>query len=153
MPKEFIFFFQKKEKYLNINLTTITEYDSKPKCPVAFSHEQPINTLGEVLAKNCKTQLVMISGGTSGIASLTMRHVKGIIAARVGKWFNGACVREVVCPRKSQSPDLPLPHGLAPSETMVSDHGLSTENPRNKGASGPGAPIFGFGLADPATKG
>ena len=39
----------------------------------------------------------------------------------------------------SQSPDLPLPHGLAPSETMVSDHGLgpplSTENPRNKGFS------------------
>ena len=58
---------------------------------------------------------------------------------------------------KSQSPDLPLPHGLAPSETMVSDHGLgpplSTENPRNKGFSGPGAPIFGFGLGDPATKG
>ena len=26
---------------------------------------------------------------------------------------------------------------------------LSTENPRNKGFSGPGAPIFGFGLADP----
>ena len=60
-------------------------------------------------------------------------------------------------PENSQSPDLPLPHGLAPSETMVSDHGLgpplSTENPRNKGFSGPGAPIFGFGLGDPATKG
>ena len=46
----------------------------------------------------------------------------------------------------SQSPDLPLPHGLAPSETMVSDHGLgpplSTENPRNKGCSGLGAPHF-----------
>ena len=57
----------------------------------------------------------------------------------------------------SQSPDLPPPRGLAPSETMVSDHGLrpplSTENPRNKGFSGSGAPIFGFGLADPATKG
>ena len=57
----------------------------------------------------------------------------------------------------SQSPDLPPPHGLAPSETMVSDHGLgpplSTENPRNKGFSGSGAPIFGFGLADRATKG
>ena len=37
------------------------------------------------------------------------------------------------------------------------DHGLdpplSTENPRNKGFSGSGAPIFGFGLADPALKG
>ena len=37
------------------------------------------------------------------------------------------------------------------------DHGLnpplSTENPRNKGSSGSGAPIFGFGLADPAPKG
>ena len=58
---------------------------------------------------------------------------------------------------KSQSPDLPLPHGLAPSETMVSDHGLnprlSTETLRNKGFSGPGAPIFGFGLADPAPEG
>ena len=57
----------------------------------------------------------------------------------------------------SQSPDLPPPHGLAPSETMVRDHGLgpplSTENPRNKGFSGSGVPIFGFGLADPATKG
>ena len=60
-------------------------------------------------------------------------------------------------PFLTQSPDLPLPHGLAPSETMVSDHGLgpplSTENPRNKGFSGLGAPIFGFGLGDPATKG
>ena len=37
----------------------------------------------------------------------------------------------------SQSPDLPLPHGLALSETA-----LSTESPRNKGVSGPGAPIF-----------
>ena len=57
----------------------------------------------------------------------------------------------------SHSLDLPLPHGLAPSETMVSDHGLnpplSTENPRNQGFSGFGAPIFGFGLADPAPKG
>ena len=60
-------------------------------------------------------------------------------------------------PSLSQSPDLPPPHGLAPSETMVSDHGLgpplSTENPRNKGFSGSGAPIFGFGLAGPAPKG
>ena len=57
----------------------------------------------------------------------------------------------------SHSPALPLPHGLAPSETMVCDHGLhpplSTENPRNKGFSGSEAPIFGFGLADPAPKG
>ena len=57
----------------------------------------------------------------------------------------------------SQSPDLPLPPVLAPSETMVGDHGLnpplSTKNPRNKGFSGSGAPIFGFGLADPAPKG
>ena len=56
-----------------------------------------------------------------------------------------------------QSPDLPLPHGLAPSETMVWDHGLEpllgTENPTNKGFSGSGAPIFGFGLGDPAPKG
>ena len=39
-----------------------------------------------------------------------------------------------------------LPHGLAPSETMVWDHGLrpplSTEKPRNKGVSGSGAPIL-----------
>ena len=57
----------------------------------------------------------------------------------------------------SQSQDLPPPHGPAPSETMVSDHGLgpplSTEKPRNKGFSGSPPPIFGFGLADPATKG
>ena len=37
------------------------------------------------------------------------------------------------------------------------DHGLnpplSTENPRNKGFSGSGAPIFGFGLADPRPRG
>ena len=59
--------------------------------------------------------------------------------------------------KSSQSPDLPPPHGLAPSETMVSDHGLrpplSTEIPGNKGFSGSAVPIFGFGLADPATKG
>ena len=51
----------------------------------------------------------------------------------------------------SQSPDLPPPHGLASSETTVSDHGLgpplSTENTRNKGFS------WLWGLADPATKG
>ncbi|MDE5037873.1 2,3-bisphosphoglycerate-independent phosphoglycerate mutase, partial [Francisella tularensis subsp. holarctica] len=34
-----------------------TEYDSKLKCAVAFKPEQPINTLGEVLLKNHKTQL------------------------------------------------------------------------------------------------
>ena len=58
---------------------------------------------------------------------------------------------------RSQSPDLPPPHGLATSETMVSDHGLgpplSTKNPEIKGFSGSGPPIFGFGLADPTTKG
>ena len=43
----------------------------------------------------------------------------------------------------SQSPDLPLSHGPP----------LTIENPRNKGFSGSGAPIFGFGLADPAPKG
>ena len=57
----------------------------------------------------------------------------------------------------SQSPDLPLPHGLAPSETMVCHHGLnpplSTENPKNDGFSRFGATIFGFGLSDPAPKG
>ena len=45
----------------------------------------------------------------------------------------------------------PLPRPW--SETMVSEALLSTENPRNKGFSGSGAPIFGFGLADPAHKG
>ena len=68
------------------------------------------------------------------------------LAARFMRWMG-----------LSQSPDLPLPHGLAPSETMVWDHGLnpplSTENPRNKWYSGSGAPIFWFGLADPAPKG
>ena len=57
----------------------------------------------------------------------------------------------------SQSPDLPLPHGLSPSETMVWDHGLnpplSTENPWTKGFSGSEAPIFGFGIADPHPRG
>ena len=57
----------------------------------------------------------------------------------------------------AQSQDLPLAHGLAPSETMVWDHGLnpplSTENPRNEGFSRSGAPILGFGLAHPAPKG
>ena len=69
----------------------------------------------------------------------------------------GLCGRLTQIFHSSQSPDLPLPHGLAPSETMVWDHGLnpppSTENPRNKGFSGSGAPIFGFGLEDPAPKG
>ena len=59
--------------------------------------------------------------------------------------------------RRSQSPDLPLPHGLAPSETMVWDYGLtpplSTENPGNRGFSGSGVPTIGFGLADPTPKG
>ena len=56
-----------------------------------------------------------------------------------------------------QSPDLPLPHGLAPSETMVWDHGLnpplSTENPRNEGFSGSGAPIFGLVSRTPHPRG
>ena len=59
--------------------------------------------------------------------------------------------------KMSQSSDLPLPHGLAPSETMVWDHGLKpplrTENPGNKGFSGSGAPFVVFCLADPAPKG
>ena len=58
--------------------------------------------------------------------------------------------------KNSQSPDLPLPHGLVPSETVVRDHGLnpslSSETPRIKGSSGSGVPIFAFGLADPAPK-
>ena len=53
--------------------------------------------------------------------------------------------------------DLPLPHGLPPSETMVWDHGLnpalSTVKPMQEGFSVSGAPSFGFGLADPAPKG
>lgn len=46
-----------RAKRLDINFTTLTEYDSKLKCNVVFPPEQPINTLGEVLAKNHKTQL------------------------------------------------------------------------------------------------
>ena len=57
----------------------------------------------------------------------------------------------------SQSPDLPLPHGLAPSETMVWDHGLdpplSTENPRNKGFGGFGAPHFWIWSRRPCAQG
>ena len=57
----------------------------------------------------------------------------------------------------SAKSDLPLPHGLASSETMVSDHGLnpplSAANPMHKGFSVSGAPFFGFGLADPAPRG
>ena len=54
---------------------------------------------------------------------------------------------------------VPLSSGSTPTPWSGPfwDHGLnpplSTENPRNKGFSGSGAPIFGFGLADPATKG
>ena len=44
-----------------------------------------------------------------------------------------------------------------PVAVALRDHGLnsplSKENPRNKGFSGSGAPIFGFGHADPAPKG
>ena len=50
----------------------------------------------------------------------------------------------------SQSPDLPLPHdlahGLRPWSQSPSEH----RKHRNKGFSGPGAPSFGLGLADPA---
>lgn len=46
-----------RPKHLNINFTTLTEYDSKLECAVAFPPEQPVNTLGEVLMKNHKTQL------------------------------------------------------------------------------------------------
>ncbi|AJC49259.1 2,3-bisphosphoglycerate-independent phosphoglycerate mutase [Allofrancisella guangzhouensis] len=46
-----------RDKLLKINFTTLTEYDSKLKCNVAFPPEQPVNTLGEILAKNHKTQL------------------------------------------------------------------------------------------------
>ncbi|QEO56616.1 2,3-bisphosphoglycerate-independent phosphoglycerate mutase [Francisella marina] len=46
-----------KDRHLNINFTTLTEYDSKLKCNVAFPPDQPTNTLGEVLMKNHKTQL------------------------------------------------------------------------------------------------
>ncbi|QLE79671.1 2,3-bisphosphoglycerate-independent phosphoglycerate mutase [Francisella sp. Scap27] len=46
-----------KKRLLNINFTTLTQYDSKLKCHVAYPPEQPINTLGEVLANNDKTQL------------------------------------------------------------------------------------------------
>ena len=68
-------------------------------------------------------------------------------------------VRAMVEPEEnlSANSDLPLPHGLAPSETMVWDHGpnppLSAVNPMNKGFSVSGAPFFRFGLADPAPKG
>ncbi|QIV96300.1 phosphoglycerate mutase [Allofrancisella inopinata] len=46
-----------RDRLLKINFTTLTEYDSKLKCNVAFPPEQPVNTLGEVLAKNHRTQL------------------------------------------------------------------------------------------------
>ena len=56
---------------------------------------------------------------------------------------------------KWKSPDLPLPHGLAPSETMVWDHGLnpppSTENPLF--LSGSGAPIFKIWSRRPRAQG
>ena len=47
----------KRDKKLNINFTTLTQYDSKLDCAVAYSASQPVNTLGEVLANNHKTQL------------------------------------------------------------------------------------------------
>ena len=45
----------------------------------------------------------------------------------------------------------PLPRPW--SETMVSIPLWAQKTPRNNGFSGSGAPIFGFGLADPAPKG
>ena len=60
-------------------------------------------------------------------------------------------------PFYSQSLDLPLPHGLAPSETMVSDHGprppLSTENPTNKGFLGLGRPFLDLVSQTPRPRG
>ena len=63
---------------------------------------------------------------------------------------------EVSCSQLANS-DPPLPHGLAPSEAMVWDHGLNPPpgavNPMNKGLSVSGVPLFGFGLAHPAPTG
>ena len=47
----------KRKRFPKINFTTLTQYDSKIKSHVAYPAEQPINTLGEVLANNNKTQL------------------------------------------------------------------------------------------------
>ena len=46
-----------RKRFPKINFTTLTEYDSKLRCHVGYRPEQPINTLGEVLANNNKTQL------------------------------------------------------------------------------------------------
>ena len=50
-------------------------------------------------------------------------------------------------------PDLPLPHGLAPSETMVSIPLRAQKTLEIKGFLGLERPFLGFGLADPAPKG
>ena len=49
--------------------------------------------------------------------------------------------------------DLQPPPPVPKKQHYNPNHPLSTKNPRNKGFSGSGAPIFGFGLADPAPKG
>ena len=46
-----------RKRFPKINFTTLTQYDSKLECLVGYPPEQPINTLGEVLANNNKTQL------------------------------------------------------------------------------------------------
>ena len=47
----------KRKRFPKINFTTLTQYDFKLKCHIGYPPEQPINTLGEVLANNNKTQL------------------------------------------------------------------------------------------------
>ena len=58
---------------------------------------------------------------------------------------------------RSQSPDLPPPHGLAPSETMVSDHGLrrplSRENLEIKGFLGLQRPFLDLVSQTPRPRG
>ena len=49
--------------------------------------------------------------------------------------------------------DLPLAHGLGPSETMVLNPPLSTVNHMHEGFSVSEAPFLGFGLADPTGRG
>ena len=46
-----------RSRFPKINFTTLTQYDSKLVCHVGYPPEQPVNTLGEVLANNNKTQL------------------------------------------------------------------------------------------------
>ena len=58
---------------------------------------------------------------------------------------------------QSANSDLPLPHGLAPSETMVWDHRpnppLSAVNPMKKGFSVSGAPFFWIWSCRPRAQG